>query len=52
MLIQRLKEKEARLGELTKLQGTNVDEFVSLVKENRETLEKMKVGSGYLHLLS
>jgi hypothetical protein len=41
--LRRLKEQEAKLDEITKKQGSSVDSFVKLVKENRETLEKFKV---------
>uniref|UniRef100_A0A7S2YKK8 Uncharacterized protein n=1 Tax=Entomoneis paludosa TaxID=265537 RepID=A0A7S2YKK8_9STRA len=37
-----LKEQEKRLAEITAEQGSNVDEFVALVKENRELIEKEK----------
>lgn len=39
----RLKESEAKLDVIVKEQGSNVDSFVKLVKENRETLDAFKV---------
>jgi hypothetical protein len=38
----RLKQREVRLREITTKQGTNVKEFVALVKENQETLNALK----------
>jgi hypothetical protein len=38
----RLKQREARLRQITTEQGTNVEEFVKLVKENQETLNALK----------
>ena len=39
----RLKEQEARLEQITAEQGSNVGQFVELVKENKEIQADMKV---------
>ena len=44
-LLFRLKEQESRLNDITEKQGTNVDSFVKLVKENKELVKKQKVRS-------
>jgi hypothetical protein len=38
-----LKEQEKKLEAITEEQGTNVQSLVSLVKENRTTLDGLKV---------
>lgn len=38
-----LQEREERLAIITKEQGTSVDTFVKLVKENRQTTDEMKM---------
>ena len=44
-MLFRLKEQESRLNDITEKQGTNVDSFVKLVKENKELVKKQKVRS-------
>ena len=39
-----LKVQEAKLDKIAQEQGSSVEEFVSLVKENQETLNGLKVG--------
>mmetsp|Transcript_3497 Transcript_3497/g.4643 ORF Transcript_3497/g.4643 Transcript_3497/m.4643 type:complete len:279 (-) Transcript_3497:214-1050(-) len=41
--VTKLKEQESRLGEITSAQGTTVESFVGLVKENKELLRKEKL---------
>jgi len=40
--IDDLKEQEKRLAEITAEHGSNVDDFVALVKENRELIDRQK----------
>jgi hypothetical protein len=46
---RRLREQEARLERITAEQGSNVNEFVGLVKENKEILVKQQVRSVSCH---
>ena len=41
--LSRLKEQEQQLDAITKEQGSNVNSFVELVKENRKITDQMKV---------
>jgi hypothetical protein len=43
LALVRLQVEEKKLETITAKQGTNVEQFVQLVKQNRETVDKLKV---------
>jgi hypothetical protein len=49
LALVRLQVEEKKLEAITAKQGTNVEQFIQLVKQNRETVDKLKVGTGLYH---